>query len=54
MNRTVRAILTFGASIALASEEMIVDLPGEATMDFVWIEPGIRSAMGSRDTYPLA
>ena len=37
---TVVALLA-SVAVALANPEMTVDLPGGATMDFVWIEPGM-------------
>ena len=51
MSRAVCAILTFAASAAVANPEITVELPGGATMDFVWIEPGT-FAMGSPSSEP--
>jgi formylglycine-generating enzyme required for sulfatase activity len=45
---TIAAVL-FWVGLAFANPEMTVDLPGGATMEFVWIEPGT-FLMGSPDS----
>jgi len=48
--RIVALLLTW-VSVGYANEEIIVDLPGGATMAFVWIEPGTFT-MGSPSSEP--
>ena len=50
MRRTLILILLLYGS-AYANPEMTVDLPGGATMEFVWIEPGTFT-MGSPSSEP--
>ena len=37
---SLRGVVALAAAPAFANPEMTVELPGGATMDFVWIEPG--------------
>ena len=44
----IAALLMMWVGAAYANQEVTVDLPGGATIDFVWIEPGAFT-MGSPD-----
>ena len=48
---SVLGVVALAAASAFANPEMTVELPGGATMDFGWIEPGTFT-MGSPSSEP--